>query len=107
MARAGDLVSETLVLVGEAIRVGVTTEELDRIAEQHIRARGGTPTFKGYRGYPASICASPNEMVDSPVYCLQPENAVRLRSSLPFKSIITISAPTGRRNSLSPILRRL
>ncbi len=63
MARSGDLVSETLVLVGEAIRVGVTTAELDEIAEKHIRSRGGTPTFKGYRGYPASICASPNDMV--------------------------------------------
>ena len=63
MARSGRLVSETLALVGEGIRAGVTTAELDRIAEKHIRAGGGTPTFKGYRGYPASICASPNDMV--------------------------------------------
>lgn len=63
MARAGRLVSEVLAAVGESIRPGITTGELDEIAEKLIRSRGGVPTFKGYRGYPASICASPNEMV--------------------------------------------
>ena len=63
MARAGRLVSEVLATVGENIRPGITTGELDEIAEKLIRSRGGVPTFKGYRGYPASICASPNEMV--------------------------------------------
>ena len=63
MSRAGRLVSEVLALVGESIRPGITTAELDAIAEERIRLRGGVPSFKGYRGYPASICASPNEMV--------------------------------------------
>jgi methionyl aminopeptidase len=63
MARAGAVVAETLALVGEQIRPGVSTAELDRLAEEFIRSRGGVPTFKGYRGYPASICASPNAMV--------------------------------------------
>ena len=63
MARAGEVVAETLALVGEHARPGVTTQELDELADEFIRSRGGTPTFKGYRGYPASICASPNEMV--------------------------------------------
>jgi methionyl aminopeptidase len=63
MAEAAEVVSETLALVGERIRPGVTTAELDAIAEEHIRSRGGVPTFKGYRGYPASICASPNDMI--------------------------------------------
>jgi methionyl aminopeptidase len=63
MAGAAEIVSETLALVGEHVRPGVTTLELDAIAEEHIRSRGGVPTFKGYRGYPASICASPNEMI--------------------------------------------
>jgi methionyl aminopeptidase len=63
MERAGTVVRETLELIGERIRPGVTTQELDELAEEHIRARGGVPTFKGYRGYPASICASPNAMV--------------------------------------------
>jgi methionyl aminopeptidase len=63
MARAGAIVAETLALVGERIRPGVSTAELDRLAEEFIRSRGGVPTFKGYRGYPASICTSPNAMV--------------------------------------------
>jgi methionyl aminopeptidase len=63
MARAGRVVVDTLALIGEHVRPGVTTGELDRLAERFIRAQGGTPTFKGYRGYPAAICASPNDMV--------------------------------------------
>src|ERR687886_502170 len=63
MARAGRVVADTLALIGERARPGTTTAELDAIAEEYIRSQGGTPTFKGYRGYPASICASPNDMV--------------------------------------------
>src|ERR1044072_5552014 len=63
MARAGEVVADTLALVGEHARPGVTTQDLDELADDFIRSRGGTPTFKGYRGYPASICASPNSMV--------------------------------------------
>src|SRR4051794_37237323 len=63
MARAGEVVADTLALVGEHARPGVTTQELDELADGFIRSRGGTPTFKGYRGYPASICVSPNAMV--------------------------------------------
>ncbi len=47
----------------ENSRPGVTTAELDRTAERFIREKGAVPTFKGYRGFPASICASPNDMV--------------------------------------------
>jgi len=63
MARAGEVVADVLALLGERARPGVTTEELDALADEFIRSRGGTPTFKGYRGYPASICTSPNDMV--------------------------------------------
>jgi methionyl aminopeptidase len=63
MARAGEVVADVLALLGERARPGVTTEELDAIADEFIRSRGGVPTFKGYRGYPASICTSPNDMV--------------------------------------------
>jgi methionyl aminopeptidase len=66
MARAGEIVAETLSLLGSHIRPGTTTGELDEIADEFIRSRGGIPTFKGYRGpypYPASICTSPNEVV--------------------------------------------
>jgi methionyl aminopeptidase len=63
MAKAGALVARTLELLAEHVRPGVTTAALDRIADEFIRSRGGVPTFKGYRGYPASICTSPNDMV--------------------------------------------
>lgn len=63
MARAGKVVADTLALMEEHIQPGVTTGELDAIAEEFIRSHGGEPTFKGYRGYPASICSSPNDMV--------------------------------------------
>ena len=63
MARAGRVVADTLALVGEELRPGLTTAELDALADEYIRSQGGVPTFKGYRGYPASICTSPNEVV--------------------------------------------
>ncbi|MEE1103924.1 MAG: M24 family metallopeptidase, partial [Alistipes sp.] len=57
------LVSKTLAEVGRNIRPGVTTRELDRIAEEFIRSHGATPAFLGYQGYPASLCISINEQV--------------------------------------------
>jgi methionyl aminopeptidase len=63
MAAAGRIVVDTLSLLGEHLRPGVTTGELNRRAEEFIRSHGGYPTFLGYRGYPASICISPNDMV--------------------------------------------
>lgn len=63
MAAAGAVVADCLQMMKHESRVGVTTGDLDRLAEKFIRERGGIPTFKGYRGFPASICASPNEMV--------------------------------------------
>ncbi|HSK16469.1 MAG TPA: type I methionyl aminopeptidase [Gaiellaceae bacterium] len=63
MGRAGRVVAETLARLRELIRPGVTTAELDDAAEDFIRSQGGVPTFKGFRGFPASICTSPNSMV--------------------------------------------
>ena len=63
MARAGAILVATLQMIAGRIGPGVSTGELDEAAERFIRARGGAPTFKGYRGFPGSICASPNAMV--------------------------------------------
>jgi methionyl aminopeptidase len=63
MARAGRIVADTLALVGEHARPGVTTGELDELAEEFVTGQGGYPTFKGYRGYPAATCISPNSMI--------------------------------------------
>ena len=63
MAKAGEIHVRTMDLLAGKIRAGVTTGELDAAAEKYIRSQGATPAFKGYRGFPGSICASPNEMV--------------------------------------------
>jgi methionyl aminopeptidase len=63
MARAGEILVATLRELERRIAPGVSTEQLDAAAERFIRERGGVPTFKGYRGFPGSICASPNAMV--------------------------------------------
>jgi len=63
MAQAGALVAETIALVGERLEPGVSMLELDQIAEEHILSKGGFPTSKGYRGFPAALCISPNTMV--------------------------------------------
>lgn len=63
MREAGRLVARLLLELEKRIRPGVTTAELDRFAEEFIRSAGGTPSFKGYRGFPASICTSVNDEV--------------------------------------------
>ena len=69
MKKSGEVVAAAHEKLGEIIRPGITTLELDRVVEEHIRKHGGTPSFKGYKGlkgamdYPASICASVNDEV--------------------------------------------
>jgi methionyl aminopeptidase len=63
MAVAGDILVRCLKMLESKTRAGVTTAELDEAAEKFIRSQGATPAFKGYRGFPGSICASPNSMV--------------------------------------------
>ncbi len=63
MAEASRVVAEALEIVKESVCPGISTEELDRIAEEAIRSRGAVPAFKGYRNYPKTLCASVNEQV--------------------------------------------
>jgi methionyl aminopeptidase len=63
MRRASQTAATALQAVVQAVRPGVTTRELDKIAEDRIRAEGGVPSFLGYRGYPASLCVSVNDEV--------------------------------------------
>ncbi len=63
MRRSGKITSRVLSMLLRTARAGMTLRELDRLAENGIREQGGVPTFKGYQGYPASICASVNEVV--------------------------------------------
>ena len=63
MAAAGTILVKTMNLLASKVRPGVSTEDLDRAAERFIRSQGAEPTFKGYRGFPGSICTSPNSMI--------------------------------------------
>lgn len=63
MEKAGEILKNTLSLVESNIKPGVSTKELDRIAEEYILSQGATPTEKGFCGYPASICASVNDVI--------------------------------------------
>ncbi len=63
MAAAGAVVASTLALAHERLEPGITMVELDRILEEHIVSHGAKPTSKGYKGYPAATCISPNEMI--------------------------------------------
>lgn len=63
MRRAGKVVSDTLARLEEVIKPGITTAEIDRLAEELILGQGAIPSFKGYHGFPASICASVNNEV--------------------------------------------
>ena len=63
MRAAGRVVEETLLLLEQSVRVGITTAELDRIADAFIRSKGAYPTFLNYNGYPKSVCISVNDEV--------------------------------------------
>lgn len=63
MAQASRVVAETLQILQKAVRPGITTDELDHLAEEEIRSRGAQPAFKGYRSYPKTLCASVNDQV--------------------------------------------
>ncbi len=63
MAASGAILVKTMNLLAGKIRPGVTTRELDEAAEKFIRSQGAEPAFKGYRGFPGSICTSPNSMI--------------------------------------------
>ena len=75
MREAGLVVARTLKVLADAVRPGITTTDLDAIAEREIRASGAVPSFLGYQGYPASICASVNETIVHGI----PDPARRLR----------------------------
>jgi methionyl aminopeptidase len=75
MREAGLVVARTLKVLADAVRPGITTTDLDQIAEREIRSAGAVPSFLGYQGYPASICASVNETIVHGI----PDPAQRLR----------------------------
>ena len=110
MARAGAVVAETLELIAENLRPGITTADLDRLADEHIRSRGGVPTFKGYRGYPAAICVSPNEMIVHGIpgpYRLEEGDIVSVDVGVTREGFVADSAYTFPVGEVSPDAERL
>jgi methionyl aminopeptidase len=110
MARAGEVVADLLAVLGERARPGVTTEELDALADEFIRSRGGTPTFKGYRGYPASICTSPNDMVVHGIpgpYSLSEGDVLSVDVGVTLDGFVADSAYTFPVGDITPDAERL
>ena len=105
------LVSETLAEVGRHIQPGVTTKELDRIAEDFIRAHGAVPAFLGYQGYPASLCISINEQVvhgiPSDKVVLKEGDIVSVDCGTFMKGFVGDSAYTFAVGEVAPEVRQL
>jgi methionyl aminopeptidase len=110
MARAGELVAETIALVGEQIQPGITTGELDGIAEEFIRERGGVPTSKGYRGFPAATCISPNAMVVHGIpgeYRVEDGDLISVDVGVTLNGLVADSAYTFAVGDIDPESQRL
>ena len=110
MAAAGDVHRRTMKLIEGKIRPGVTTEELDRAAEKFIRSQGGVPSFKGYRGFPGSICASPNSMVVHGIpgpYALEKGDIISIDIGVTLDGWVADGARTFAVGSVSPVARKL
>ena len=110
MARAGRVVAETLALLGRMVAPGVTTKELDEAAEEYIHSQGGVPTFKGYRGFPASICASPNSMVVHGIpgqYRLEEGDLISIDVGVTLDGFVADSAYTFPVGEVDPERERL
>jgi methionyl aminopeptidase len=110
MARAGEVVADTLAMIGEELRPGISMLELDRLAEEYIRDRGGVPTSKGYRGYPATLCISPNAMIVHGIptgYTAQEGDVVSVDLGVTLDGLIADSAYTFAVGEISEDAERL
>jgi methionyl aminopeptidase len=110
MARAGELVYETLQLVAEHLEPGVTMLELDRIADEHIASKGGYPTSKGYKGFPAALCISPNSMVVHGIpsaYRAQEGDLISVDLGVTLDGLVADSAVTLPVGEISAVAQRL
>ena len=110
MARAGEIVTDTLAMIGEELRPGISMLELDRLAEEHIRERGGVPTSKGYRGYPATLCISPNAMIVHGIptdYRAQEGDVISIDLGVTLDGLIADSAYTFGVGEISAEAQRL
>jgi len=110
MARAGALLAETLAVVAEHLEPGVEMRELDRIADEYIAARGGKPTSKGYKGFPAALCISPNSMVVHGIpddYRAREGDLISVDLGITLDGLVADSAVTLPVGEISPEAQRL
>jgi methionyl aminopeptidase len=97
MREGGRITAACLQMLAESVRPGVTTKELDSLAEEFILSRGGMPEFKGYQGFPASICTSPNAMIVHGIpgsYRLKEGDILSLDVGVRYEGFVTDSATT-------------
>ncbi len=97
MREGGRITAACLRMLAENVRPGVTTRELDRMAEGFIYDHGGKPEFKGYQGFPASICTSPNAMIVHGIpgsYRLKEGDIISLDVGVRYEGFVTDSATT-------------
>jgi methionyl aminopeptidase len=110
IAAAGAILADCIDALTEAAGPGVTTAELDRVAEKFIRQHRGVPTFLGYRGFPASICASPNDMVVHGIpgkYRVAEGDLLSLDVGVTLDGYVADSAVTLAMGALEPEAARL
>lgn len=110
MREGGVITAACIRMLREHVRPGVTTRELDHLAEEFIRSRGGTPEFKGYQGFPASICTSPNDMIVHGIpgrYRLKEGDIISLDVGVRYEGFVTDSATTVAVGEISPEARGL
>jgi methionyl aminopeptidase len=110
MAASGAILVETLELLEGKIRPGVSTAELDDAAERFIRSRGAVPTFKGYRGFPGSICASPNAMIVHGIpgpYRLQRADIISIDVGVTLDGWVADAARTFAVGEISALAQKL
>jgi methionyl aminopeptidase len=110
MARAGQLVHETLQLVAEHLEPGVSMLELDRIADEHIVSKGGVPTSKGYKDFPAALCISPNSMVVHGIpngYLAREGDLISVDLGVTLDGLVADSAVTLPVGDVSPVAHKL
>lgn len=110
MAAAGAILVRTMNLIAGKIRPGVTTKELDQSAERFIRSQGAEPAFKGYRGFPGSICTSPNSMIVHGIpgpYKLERGDIVSVDIGVVSDGWVADAARTFPVDPISPIAQKL
>jgi len=110
MAVAGAIQARCLKMLRAKVRAGVTTEELDLAAERFIRSQGAEPSFLGYRGFPGSICASPNSMVVHGIpgpYELKRGDIISIDIGVTKDGWVADAAVTVGVGEISPIARKL